>query len=518
MLDNYNEYDDDYENDEEDYNFHNDYERPRNTLFFAKGAYTITLISVLDIGASERLYTYRVSQTQYITKSSPSLIDIYELFENSFLLEFMISIISNGTLNIRSCKKLMSLTDKDACIMVTASFSIDQNFLLIEDEVESDTSVTEMISIGKTQVMRSYQLFYCVTQPAKYTSVKYDVVTEGLDWMNHQIDWQQMYFNFIDPYIRMMMAMQLKVPIDHDKDFKEQFLIDRGSRSFYAEIYILPNSVFGRDLVYSNGDGRQIMICNEVNGRFGMDSDTYRVCMGTQNLTLLPIDNLMIYHTIENGKQFIMGHETSGDDWELQNKFLLSSRRWSKLGCKNVMWLTQLKEFPQCQFSLYVLDNIEEFDNLKTLEEQNKFIREHEHEVKSICQFFGFSESYNDQLCSIRVSSDAKLIGTMCFSLADYIKPDALVYTIDDDPFKDPDDSFLPVKFYENLTVKYKLPKDTKFTLIPIRALPKYREFMVIAVNEHFENKETQSDIIQQSKENLIEKPKKGFFQSLFGK
>ena len=82
-----------------------------------------------------------------------------------------------------------------------------------------------------------------------------------------------------------------------------------------------------------------------------------------------------------------------------------------------------------------------------------------------------------------------------------------------------PDGLYLPQGFYNSLSIKYKLSKNTKFTLIPIRALPKYREFMVLAVNHDSKNSETQSDIIEKTKDNMIEKsPKKHFFQSLFGK
>lgn len=513
----------DYENDEFADDLHED--SSMSTLYFCQGAYTITLENQISIGAGETLATYRVVRTEYATNKSPSLLDIYDMFNTTHLLEFLMSVLTIGLINIRSCRKLINVNEKSACIICTASFNIDQKFVKIEDEVESDEKTSEIINIGNAQVMRTHQMFTCVTQPAKYCMAKYDTICgENLDWMSNNVDWLLVYNNYVDPYIRMLMSSHLKCIAEKDYQYKEyidfniQFDIVRSPTCFYEEIYILPNSVFGRELVYNMNDGRQIMICNHMSNSTGITSDEFRVCMGTQNLSLLPIDNIKIYHTIENGKPYIVCHEASNPDDTLHNYFLLTYHKFSLEPSESILWLTPVEGFDQCPYQIIVADHAEDYDNLKTKEEKEKFIQEHTKSINSLIQFFGVSNSITDQLSVIDVGTNGKILGVVCMSLADYIKPDALVYCIEEDTDK-PNELYLPHQFYKSLSIKYKLSKNTSFTLIPIRALPQYREFMVLAVNHDSKNSETQSDIIEKNKEDLIEKnPKKHFFQSLFGK
>lgn len=513
----------DYENDD----FRDDFQDDMNisTLYFCRGAYTITLENQIGIGSGEFLATYRVVRTEYATNKSPSLLDIYEVFDNSYLLEFLMSVMTTGCINIRSCKKLISVNETAACIICTASFNINQQFVKIEDEVESDEKVSEIINIGDAQVMRTHQMFTCVTQPAKYCTAKYDkIYGKNLDWTSNNVDWQLVYNNYVDPYIRMLMASHLKVVVEKDFQYKEyidfnvQFDIERSPTCFYEEIYILPNSVLGRELIYNTTNGRQIMICNHLPNSTGITSDEFRVCMGTQNLSLLPIDNIKVYNTIENGKAHIVCNEVSNPDDTLHNYFLLTYHKFSLEPSESILWLTPVEGFDQCPYQIVVADHAEEYDNLKTKEEKEKFIQEHTKSINSLIQFFGVSNSITDQLSAIDVGTNGKILGVVCMSLADYIKPDALVYCIEENTDK-PDELYLPHQFYKSLSIKYKLSKTTSFTLIPIRALPQYREFMVLAVNHDSKNSETQSDIIEKNKDDLIEKnPKKHFFQSLFGK
>ena len=520
----YEDYDcEDYDNDDYKHNFPNIMNL--RTLYFCQGAYKIITQNHLAIGSGEMLITYRIERTEYATDKSPSLLDIYEIFDNSYLLEFLMSVITPGCMNIRSCRKLINVNDSSACIICTASFNVNQKFVKIEDEVESDEKTSEVITISNAQFMRTHQMFSCVTQPAKYCTVKYDKIHgDNFDWTSNNVDWQLVYNNYVDPYIRMLMASHLKIMVEKDFQYKEyidfnvQFCIERSPTCFYEEIYILPNSVLGRELIYNSDNGRQIMICNQKTGDIKITSDEFRVCMGTQNLSLLPIDNMKIYSTTENGKPYIVCHETSNPDDTLHNYFIISYHRFSLEPSESILWLTQIHGFDQCPYKVIVADNIEEYNNLKTNEEKKEFILNHTKSINSLIQFFGVSNSITDQLSVINVGSNGIILGVVCISLEEYIKPDALVYCIEEN-IDNPDGLYLPQGFYNSLSIKYKLSKNTKFTLIPIRALPKYREFMVLAVNHDSKNSETQSDIIEKTKDNMIEKsPKKHFFQSLFGK
>ena len=168
----YEDYDcEDYDNDDYKHNFPNIMNL--RTLYFCQGAYKIITQNHLAIGSGEMLITYRIERTEYATDKSPSLLDIYEIFDNSYLLEFLMSVITPGCMNIRSCRKLINVNDSSACIICTASFNVNQKFVKIEDEVESDEKTSEVITISNAQFMRTHQMFSCYLQIRRRCSNPY---------------------------------------------------------------------------------------------------------------------------------------------------------------------------------------------------------------------------------------------------------------------------------------------------------------------------------------------------------
>lgn len=521
MYNDYN-YEDELNNDE--YNDYVNYTKSEfDTLYFAKGAYTITRISTLRIGAGETLYTFKIKRTDYEIPKAPSLFDIYEKIENSFLLEFLMSVICDGTLNVRSCKKLININEDEACIICTATFSIDQQFMKIEDEVESDTMVNDVIQMGATQVMRTHQMFYCVTQAAKYFMVKLDTITgKELNWLDEGIDWSIIYDNYVNPYIKILMSSFLKTKVDNINQYKDymdfnvQFEIERNSNSLYEEIYILPNSVLGRELIYNSVDGRQIMIENKDQM---MNGDDFRLCMGTQNLSLLPIDNKKVYTSFDNGKSFLVAHETSNPMDTYFNRFALPISRWSQLPSAMISWLTVRPGFEPCPFVAEVIESFEEYDKLKTQKEKAEYLQHHTKFVNTVVTFFSYVNSEEDQIEEIPLGSNGRFIGNITISSEEDFTVHDFMITMEED-ITNPDTLYFPLILYQKFISAYKLPKDVKFLLLPIRALPRYREFMVLTISKDYIQTETQSDIIKEKDvDSLIEKNRKpGFFQSLFGK
>lgn len=513
-----------YEDEYDEYEEYNKYSQPEfDTLYFAKGAYTITRISTLRIGGGETLYTFKVEKTNYEIPKTPSLLDIYEKFENSFLLEYLISIICDGTLNVRSCKKLININEDEACIICTASFSNDQQFLRIDDEVESDSIATDVIQIGNNQVMRTHQMFYCVTQAAKYFMVKFDKISgKTLNWLDESIDWSIIYDNYVDPYIKLLMASFLKTKVNDINQYKDymdfniQFEIERNSNSLYEEIYILPNSVFGRELIYNTADGRQIMIENKDRM---MTGDDFRICMGTQNLALLPIDSRKVYTSMDNGKYFLVAHETSNSTDTYLNRFLLPASRWSYLPSEMITWLTVRPGFEPCPFIAELVDSFEDFNNLKTQEEKEEYLKNHTKFVNTVVTFFSYVNSEKDQIEEIPLGSNGRFIGNIVMTSEEDFTVHDFMSTMEED-IKDPNNLYFPLALYQRFISAYKLPSNVKFMLLPIRALPRYREFMVLTISNDYIQTETQSDIIKENDNNdLIEKNEKhGFFQSLFSK
>ena len=515
-------YEDDFGNDEyEDYSQYGKCEF--DTLYLAKGAYTITRISTLRIGGGETLYTFKVERTKYELPKAPSLLDIYEKFENSFLLEFLMSIICDGTMNVRSCKKLVNVNEDEACIICSAAFSIDQQFIKIDDEVESDAIATEVIQIGESQVMRTHQMHYCITQAAKYFMVKLDTISgKKLNWMDDGIDWELVYKNYAEPYIKILMSSFLKTKVDSFDQYKDymdfniQFEFERNSNSIYEEIYILPNSVFGRELIYNSVDGRQIMIENKDRM---MNGDDFRICMGTQNLALLPIDSKKVYTSVDNGKCFLVAHETSNSTDTYFNRFLLPMSRWSQLPSEMISWLTVRPGFEPCPFIAELVESFDDYNKLKTQEEKDEYLKNHTKFVSTIVTFFSYVNSEEDQIEEIQLGSNGRFIGNIVMTSEEDFTVHDFMNTMEED-IRDPDNLYFPLALYQKFISAYKLPKNVKFMLLPIRALPRYREFMVLTISNDYIQTETQSDIIKEKDDNnSIEKNEKlTFFQSLFGK
>ena len=76
---------------------------------------------------------------------------------------------------------------------------------------------------------------------------------------------------------------------------------------------------------------------------------------------------------------------------------------------------------------------------------------------------------------------------------------------------------FIRKEFFDIITMAYNFDNTTKYSIIPIRALPQYREYMLFAIKQNSDDKESQSDIISKNEsENNNPSKKKGFFSSLF--
>ena len=499
MCDEYDSYGDDSFNPEDfdpqdtGYNY--------KSLYFLGGDYKIELINELVTSADSSYCTFYVTKTNINGNSKKSLFDVFSIFEESFFLEFLVSLMTYHVLNIGSLKKIISLAENhDPCICITGSFSANQKYLHCEDINESDECATDIFTMNENQVMRTHQYFYSPTQAAKYVILKYDIIHKGRhNWDSIGIDWYAMYKSLIEPYILFMMTNALKCPVDSIMQHKEymtfncQISSSKSGNSFYSEIYLLPSTVHGRKIIYNNEFGREILIGVDTEDENQITTDQYRVCMGSQNLNLLPINTLNLKHTIDGGKEFIVGNELSLEDDSLMNYFALVPDRYSSVPKEFTMYLKPINGIEPCKFNLQIAEN---------------------KAIESMFNFFAFSGE-RAKYSVIELASDTRLYGVVTFALSEKIAPNMYSSTI----IENNDYSFLPQMFYKIISENYKLPDDTKFILLPIRALPQYREFMLISIIHDSNPDESQSDIISKSEsENNNPSNKKGFFSSLFEK
>ena len=158
------------------------------------------------------------------------------------------------------------------------------------------------------------------------------------------------------------------------------------------------------------------------------------------------------------------------------------------------------------------------FNNLKTQKEKDEYLKNHTKFVNSIVSFFSYVNSEEDQIEVFELGSNGRFIGNLSLSTEDDLSVYDFMNTMEED-ITDPDNLYFPLALYQKFISAYKLPKNVKFMLLPIRALPRYREFMVLTISNDYIQTKTQSDIIKEKDDDLIEKNKKsGFFQSLLGK
>lgn len=463
---------------------------PAEELYFFEGTYKLRTISYMFADQDEMHLSCVVEPTSTNVSKRMSLIDLYEYFEKTYLLEFLIVVIGNsGINNMTKCKKLINIDERSSRILVTAVLNQNQRYCGIEDEVESDLQTTDIIKLGKDSVMRTHQFFYSTTQAVKYSIVKYSAFSDSLDWTSDKVDWAIVYKSLIEPYILLMMRSALKVPdLDKPDQYKEymtfyvQYAIARTKSSFYCEIYILPKTVFGHSLVYNGENGRQILIGVKTDNQedyISINSDEFRLCAGTQNLNLLPLNILNLKSTIDNGNRYLVLDEVPMPYDTIMNRFILGMNQYSKLPIECITYFDMVPGIDPCIYNIY-----------------NKY--------ESVFTYYGFVDSSEHKSIFIELISNIYVLGVATFALKNTIPYNELCSTSKESK----DQSLLPLEFYEKLRKVYDLKASTDFVLTPIRALPNYREYMVAIYISDSESNENHSDIINK-KEETDAKPKK---------
>ena len=480
----------------------NEYENVENLycpfLYFLNGDYIIRLVSELNVSADTFLCTFIVQRTPKESDSKKSLFDVFTMLENSFLLEFLISTITMKLLNIESVKKIISASDTSVpCICVTATFSTNQNYLHIEDEIESDESATDILMVGKTRMMRTHQYFYCTTQAAKYCIIKYDAI-DKFNWNAYGVDWYNVYVQLIEPYIKYMISSALKCQVDSVMQhsdymtFYTQFAINTFRSSFYAEIYLLPKTVLNHKIIYNAEDGREILIgYKSGNDSPAFSSDTLRLCLGSQNLNLIPINNLNTKVTLDNYEPYVVTHEISKKDDPLINYFALPIDKYTRVPSEFCVYLDTLRGFDGVVMDLPVNDK----------------------SIQTAFFYLSLLTSNTKSHTIIKISEEVLFCGVLTFAFQNKIPNNVYNHTM----LNSDKDMFIPKEFFDRITMAYNFDNTTKYSIIPIRALPQYREYMLFAIKQNSDDKESQSDIISKNEsENNNPSKKKGFFSSLF--
>ena len=134
-----------------------------------------------------------------------------------------------------------------------------------------------------------------------------------------------------------------------------------------------------------------------------------------------------------------------------------------------------------------------------------------DHTVKASINYFSMIHPESKEMTCLKLANDCNAYGVITFALESDIPNNLYITNIgDDEP-----GNFMPKKFYEMISIAYKCDKNTQFRMLPIRSLPKYREYLLIGITSDSDSKETQTDIIDKNKDESDEKPKKRRFFKL---
>lgn len=485
-------------------------------LYFYEGAYKITALSMVGNTDDISHCTFIIETTPISYPHSPSMITVYEELNKSYLLEFLISVLVKRVLVFNSIEKKINLTKDYACIFITASFSTNQKYIPIDDVILSDSRLTDIITICNTQVMRSSQYFYTLTQPVKYTVVSYDVIKENdFRWDADQIDWYLIYKNYIEEYIIKMMENALRVPIKYISQYTDymsfnvQFIIDKTDKAFTAEIYLLPNTILDRQIIYNNINSREISIStysnNDIKHTDIITEDTLRVCLGTQNFSLIPLSLNDIEHTIINGQPFIVVDEINRKYDKPINKYILPTYCHTYINPNMLEYYNGITDAFSCTMRLTVpLFKKSEYDCKENLNKPNAIMSD---ATITYVDFINPASNKNEPFSIDNMT----VYGIVMVTTLDPIPNDAYICTITENL----EDPFLPQSLYDTINSRYSNPRNTIYTLLPISAIPYCRQYLVAKINHKSNLNETQSNIIN-TEETPVVKKRDSFFNRLF--
>ena len=99
MSDNYDEYNE-YDDLRSDDNNPDQYQ-----LIIFKGTYCIRLINDMQASNGNSEASFIVESTGLDIKGMPTIFEVFESFDNTFLLEFLVTLLADGMLVIGSLKK-----------------------------------------------------------------------------------------------------------------------------------------------------------------------------------------------------------------------------------------------------------------------------------------------------------------------------------------------------------------------------------------------------------------------------
>lgn len=465
---------------------------PYNRLYFLRGSYKIELVSYLAAANNNIQFSAIISPNDEYDGEIPSIYELYELLDKTFFLEFLIILMANGAINLTDKIDKLIHIDSNGIekIYVNAEITTSQKYCDFDDTIIVDNRVSDIISAGEIgnniTLLRSCEYNYMYTQMIKYCILKYTIFEGVYSWTDDNVDWYVIYSTLVEPYIKSLIKTSLGLKdeiLNTIDDYKEymtfsiQFGISRDNETLYIEMYLSPNTIYGHKLYY-NESARVIDIgaTNRFTNQLMESTDIYRIICGNQNKSLLPY-NTDIKTFYKTEKCFILN--------EYDNHLVIPDNHYTTTTSRNVFYGIQNPNIQPFRANIVLDDS----------------------KITVTIGYIGFYDVKNHSPNMLNFDdTHITIVGTLIVTCDEVINPDVLSFSL----LETPEASIAPLEFYDSICTSLGIRRTTEFVeLYPIRALPKYREFMIAIQDVETIDRKSHPSIIDKKEEPIQNQQKR---------
>lgn len=509
-------------------------------LLIFRNMYQFRLITIVgtDIG-NEAVFELRRSPfpleqlSPEQAEQIPTLLQIYEIFEKTYMLEFLMSLAVPGFYQIGSKNvKIIAVPDKDTAYMqITATFVPDAPFPPI-DEFETKSEVySSMVSykLGKNMFVERWFQSY-ETAPFKFARISgtFDstlFTRKFLGFSDRFFDYPIYYYDFIHPMIEGMISEYLKTDCTKlENGYSEYMKFGVTCRSFYSPehlhtiVGIRPIESLGHDIRWDNNsiDRLQIGVFDNQDTQQlnPFHQGDYAQIINTAWQRFLPMTYPRFLGQMQQGKVLASVYTTATTEMPYYGK---------PQKCENFIYT--VANYDSAKQSLPVLQS---YDMLPDFRYQAKiYDGETEKVYTTLIRAMRFVHNGINVAFNFSFGDNNKVVGALeCFF------DEELGVT----QFRDPlissiDKSMLEPRIAREIctSMRIKYHQNINIRLYPITVLPKYRRYLICTdeIDKPQYHSNTPVSESTKPKKDIIDKsdvsstytlPKKtGFLKKLFG-
>lgn len=415
-------------------------------------------------------------------KTIPTLGDMMELFDNSFLLEFLIGMLQCGVIVPHTLNKTIYVLGDGAVMHITAQLSPVSADIPIIDYIETDATASYPFLVNsRIPAMLGIKEYASVSQPLKGMNITVSILgNTTFGFFDEDIDYVKVYMDIIHPQCLLLIRKFLypqpgQIPMYY-KDymtFNSQFKIDYGARHLYVELNMTPNSVLGHSVTYdlqSEGYGTLLELRRSHNG-LAMPTDQVSVLEMSMSISTLYANYIQIYTNKytpllkKNGDLNILFECYNADD-EVINYFIMPRAQATTIPLDHLVYLVPIRLIPS--FKKIIMMNNPETGEKNTYESRVRF------EV--------FMDRLEDESANRKVISaeddPVKYVGMFTFEFNENIPPWVLSNLYEDVA----ECGLFTKEFIVHVNETLGVPKNSLWVLVPSNLTMTTRRY-ILAIN-----------------------------------